>query len=784
VARRTFDLVRLEDRTAPAVFTVTTTDDNGNDLGPTAGSFREAILNANATAGADSIVFSVGGAGVRTIALTAALPTVTDAVLIDATTQPGYAGTPLVEIDGTALTIAANGLLFFNHTGSSVRGLGVGGFKAAGIRLDGGGSHVLAANYVGADANGTVAIPNGVGVLILNGSSSNTVGGVTAAELNVISGNLKAGVRIANGATGNTVAGNFLGTTANGSLALGNGTHGVELTTGATGNTVGGTTAGSGNIIAGNASHGVRLADGTTAGNLIAGNRVGVGFNGLGLPNAGDGVRAEAAAGSAPAGGLSAANANFVTKNTIASSAGNGVGILDTARLLRLEQNGISNNGLLGIARDATANNGQPAPVIADVVTTANGITVTGTATGPANAELRIEIFGNAAADPSGFGEGQTFLNAVTVTTDASGQAPFSVSGATTSVVSATATAVATGDSSAFSEVKTKSGGTTPQFLSRFAVGTGAGAQPVVNVYEPNGTLAFSVAPFSNSFTGGVRVAMADVNGDAALDLIVGTGPGIPTNVKIYDGKTQQVLFTVDPYESSFIGGVFVSGGDMDGDGKAEFAISPDEGGGPRVRVFRGGSFTQLVDFFGIEDPNFRGGARTAIGDLNNDDKGDLAVAAGFGGGPRVALFNGALLTASQQPKFVGDFFVYEETLRNGSFPAIGDLNNNGFAELIVGGGPGGGPRVQALDGQALTTTGTLVPLANYFAGDPNNRGGIRVASRLVTGDNLADIVTGDGDGTPGTVRLFAGNSLLGGSFAPTLSLSPFGSIPGGVFVG
>ena len=784
MARRTFDLVRLEDRTAPAVFTVTTTDDNGDDLMPTAGSFREAIVKANAAAGTDSIAFALGGTGVRTIAVPTALPTVTDTVIIDATTQSGYAGSPVVEIDGTGLLVAANGLIFLNHTGSSVRGLGVGGFKAAGVRLDGGGSHVLAANYIGADANGTVAIPNGVGVLVLNNSSTNTIGGVTAAEVNVISGNLKAGVRLANGATGNTIVGNYLGTTANGSLALANGTYGVELTTGATANTVGGTTAGSGNIIAGNASHGIRLADGTTTGNLITGNRIGVGFNGLGLPNGGDGVRAESGAGSAPAGGFTAANANFVTKNTIASNTGNGVGILDTSRLLRLEQNGIANNGLLGIARDATANNGQPAPVIADAVTTATGITVTGTATGPANAQLRIEVYGNATADPSGFGEGQTFLNAVTVTTNAAGQAPFSVDVATTSVVSATAQAVATGDTSSFSAAKTKSSGTTPQFLSRFAVGTGAGASPVANVYEPNGILAFSVTPFSSSFTGGVRVAMADVNGDAALDLIVGTGPGIPTNVKIYDGKTQQVLFTVDPYESSFIGGVYVSAGDIDGDGKAEFAISPDEGGGPRVRVFRGRDFSQLIDFFGIDDPNFRGGARTAIGDLNNDGKGDLAVAAGFGGGPRVALFNGALLSAAQQPKFVGDFFVYEETLRNGSFPAIGDLNHNGFAELIVGGGPGGGPRVQALDGQALTTNGTLTPLVNYFAGDPNNRGGIRIASRLVTGDNLADIVTGDGDGAAGTVRLFAGSSLLGGSFEPTVTLTPFGPIPGGVFVG
>src|SRR5213079_163953 len=110
-------------------------------------------------------------------------------------------------------------------------------------------------------------------------------------------------------------------------------------------------------------------------------------------------------------------------------------------------------------------------------------------------------------------------------------------------------------------------------------------------------------------------------------------------------GTTQDELFAVAPFEASFTGGVFVAAGDLTGDGLADLVISPDQGGGPRVRIFSGGNgFAQVADFFAIDDFNFRGGARAAVGDLNGDGVGDLVVAAGFGGGPRVAAFRGGSL--------------------------------------------------------------------------------------------------------------------------------------------
>src|SRR5690606_5334242 len=143
--------------------------------------------------------------------------------------------------------------------------------------------------------------------------------------------------------------------------------------------------------------------------------------------------------------------------------------------------------------------------------------------------------------------------------------------------------------------------------------------------------------------------ATADFNGDGVSDIVLATGPGAPTLVTILDGKTRGELFRINPFEASFTGGVFVAAGDVTGDGVPDLVITPDEGGGPRVRLFSGDGFGQIADFLGIDDPNFRGGARAGIGDINRDGYGDLVVAAGFGGGPRVAAFSGKGLTRGEQ---------------------------------------------------------------------------------------------------------------------------------------
>ncbi|MFO0938376.1 MAG: FG-GAP-like repeat-containing protein [Gemmataceae bacterium] len=322
----------------------------------------------------------------------------------------------------------------------------------------------------------------------------------------------------------------------------------------------------------------------------------------------------------------------------------------------------------------------------------------------------------------------------------------------------------------------------------RFAAGSDAGMVGTATLYDKTGTSLFSVTPFGPSFTGGIRVTVADFNGDGLADLVVGTGPGGPSHVKIFDGATQGELFSIDPFEASFQGGIYVAAGDINGDGKADLAITPDQGGGPRVRVFSGEGFTQIADFFGIDDPNFRGGARATIGDINGDGKSDLLVAAGFGGGPRLATFDGSQLGPNGGPKLFGDFFAFEPALRNGTFVSVGDVNGDGFGDIVAGGGPGGGPRVYILDGQSLVQNGSnnLVPDGNFFAGNVSSRGGIRVAVKNLDGDNKADIVTGAGEKAGSAVTTYLGKNVSanGGTPIVDLNFNAFAGFTGGVFVG
>jgi sugar lactone lactonase YvrE len=246
-------------------------------------SLREAIAAANASPNAgspDRILFNIGGVSRYFIDLTAALPTIDDAVVIDGTSQPGYTGTPLIEVHGDVPGIDG---FVLNAGGSKVRGLSVIGFDGGGIVLNGG-SNTIAGNYVGLEADGSTIHSNGIGIIVR--STGNLIGGVSPGERNVISGNSTDGIWF-DGANGNQVIGNYIGTDATGALPRGNGVNGVCLDGGGgSNNTIGGA-GGAQNLIAYNGGSGVGISVGT--GNAVLENSI-FGNGGLGIDLNDDGV--------------------------------------------------------------------------------------------------------------------------------------------------------------------------------------------------------------------------------------------------------------------------------------------------------------------------------------------------------------------------------------------------------------------------------------------------------------------------------------------------------------
>ena len=317
-----------------------------------------------------------------------------------------------------------------------------------------------------------------------------------------------------------------------------------------------------------------------------------------------------------------------------------------------------------------------------------------------------------------------------------------------------------------------------------FAAGSGDGGPPTVTVYAADGSVVVSFDAYEAEFTGGVRVSLADVTGDGQPDVVVAPGPGREPEVRVFNATTGALETAFLAFEPTFLGGVNLATGRITGRTAADVVVAADEGGGPRVRVMDAVTGQASADFYGIDDASFRGGARVATGDLNRDGVPDLIVAAGLGGGPRVAAYDGRSLNGGTPVRLFNDFYAFEDTLRNGVTVAAGDVNGDGYADVIVGGGPGGGPRVAVFDGRSLLGSQT-VTVASFYAGDPTARGGVTVAAKDLDGDNRADVIVGSGpDGGDRVTAYLGANLTAGGTPNPTLDLSAFPGFSDGVYVG
>ncbi len=267
-------------------------------------------------------------------------------------------------------------------------------------------------------------------------------------------------------------------------------------------------------------------------------------------------------------------------------------------------------------------------------------------------------------------------------------------------------------------------------------------------------------APFP-SRAGSVRAVTGDFNGDGQIDEAYVTGPGGGSILRVIGANGADLLPAIDlfPNEDLTRVGLFVTAGDIDGDGTDELIVTPDNGGGARVKIFKmtANGLTPIADFFGITDPDFRGGARAAIGDLNGDGKRDLIVTAGASGGPRVAVFDGRSIVSFGTPlKMIDDFFVFDAADRSGVNVAAGDLDGDGKAELLFGAGPGGGPRVLILRFADLANPGSA-PFANFFAANDSQRNGVQPVAKDINRDGILDLVTIAESPAP-MLRSFAGS--------------------------
>ena len=307
------------------------------------------------------------------------------------------------------------------------------------------------------------------------------------------------------------------------------------------------------------------------------------------------------------------------------------------------------------------------------------------------------------------------------------------------------------------------------------AAASGALGDTVKLFNADTGAVLHTFTPFGVPTPGGVRVAVGDVTGDGYPDVVMGAGPGGGPRVTVADGKTGDTVLNIMAFEPSFRGGVNVAVGDVLGVGHNDVIVAAAAGGGPRVEVFDGRTGALAASFYAFE-PGFLGGVTLAAGDFTGAGHADLVLGAGAGGAPRVRVLD--LTTMQPVPGVLGDFYAFDPSFRGGVNVATGDVTGDGRTDLVVGAGVGGGPEVKTFDG----LTGAVA--RDFMAFDPATRGGVRVATAFVDQDASADIVAATGPGSTPDVRTYSGATgqvLTGpvGDFDPGVG----GLAPGGLYV-
>ncbi len=643
-----------------------------------------------------------------------------------------------------------------------------------GIEITGAASGVrVAGNIIGLDTIGNLPMGNKNNGVEVGGAASGIIIGGPQPTFNIIprnaiSANGGNGVAITGNAHDTQVSYGYIGTDLTGKKALGNARAGVFLGSGTQRIAVGSLDPNLLTVISGNLGDGIAMNG--SSGNTVVGSFIGTDSAGvLPLPNGGNGVFISN--GFENVIGTTAPVTANTPANLIAFNGANGVLVVSGNRN-GIHENSIYGNTLLGINLAPGANMNQAAPALASVRTLVLGIQVFGSVTGTPNTTFTVEIFANATDGSSG----RYFLGAQTVTTNASGFGTFSFSAPRAPNGARVITATATdpmNNTSPFRQANP---------VHFFAI---SGPPGRVLVYKMDNTLVADFAPYGNSYTGPVTVAVGDVTGDGIDDIVTGAAVG-NADVRVYDGAAfargtfnpansdASMIAHWFPYALNINVGANVAVGDVEGNGFADIVTGADMGN-PDVRVYRGRDIAgrtfdpngaSLVAQWFPYGLNFNVGANVAVGDVTGDGFAEVVTGA-TAGNSDVRVYSGKDIATGhfdpQGTSLLAQFFPYAKGFNVGAFVTVGDTTGSGFGDVITG-ASAGNPDVRVYRGQDIAngTFNNANPEASlrdqFFAYGLSQNTGVAVASADFANDGQFDILTEPSVGPP-LYRVVKGNA-------------------------
>ncbi len=239
-------------------------------------------------------------------------------------------------------------------------------------------------------------------------------------------------------------------------------------------------------------------------------------------------------------------------------------------------------------------------------------------------------------------------------------------------------------------------------------------------VFDENGEqVRHSFFAFDGSFAGGQQIHRVSRSGKTVV--------ADSSRVRVYNRQNREIA-SFAPYGSDFSSGVNIAVGALFG-GQKSYIVTGPQNGGAHVRIFDMKGQVVNPGCFPYPD-GFKGGVNVSVGDLNGDNRLEIVVAAGFGGGPHIRILNNNCEVINP------GFFAFDQSLRIGVNMAVGDLNGDGKAEIIAASGPGGGPHVRIFNknGKMLS--------AGFFAYSTSDRSGVLVSTADIDQDGDDEIVT------------------------------------------